>query len=69
MAFSLRNLSVLSYANGFTLWHYNAKGDSHGTVQREKFFEDAKGMLSRGDVVLVSGCKNGKIIWVSPDFA
>lgn len=24
MAFSVRNLSVLAYANGFTLWHYKA---------------------------------------------
>ncbi len=27
MAFSLRNLSVLAYANGFTLWH-TARGFS-----------------------------------------
>jgi hypothetical protein len=24
MAFAIRNLSVLAYANGFTLWHYKA---------------------------------------------
>jgi hypothetical protein len=28
MAFSLRNLSVLAYANGFTLWHYKAGNDN-----------------------------------------
>ena len=30
MAFAIRNLSVLAYANGFTLWHYAdmlAEGD------------------------------------------
>ena len=24
MVFAIRNLSVLAYANGFTLWHYKA---------------------------------------------
>jgi hypothetical protein len=24
MAFAIRNLSVLAYANGFTLWHYKS---------------------------------------------
>ena len=27
MAFTIRNLSVLAYANGFTLWHYKAGSD------------------------------------------
>ena len=27
MAFSIRNLSVLAYAQGFTLWHYKADSD------------------------------------------
>ena len=27
MAFAIRNLSVLAYANGFTLWHYKAGND------------------------------------------
>ena len=27
MAFAIRNLSVLAYANGFTLWHYKAGRD------------------------------------------
>ena len=28
MAFAIRNLSVLAYANGFTLWHYKSGKDS-----------------------------------------
>ena len=28
MSFTLRNLSVLAYANGFTLWHYKAGNDN-----------------------------------------
>ena len=27
MAFAIRNLSVLAYANGFTLWHYKSGSD------------------------------------------
>ena len=26
MAFAIRDLSVLAYANGFTLWHYKTAG-------------------------------------------
>ena len=34
MAFAIRNLSVLAYANGFTLWHYKAGKDRLGQVER-----------------------------------
>jgi hypothetical protein len=27
MSFALRNLGVLAYANGFTLWHYKVAPD------------------------------------------
>ena len=38
MAFAIRNLSVLAYANGFTLWHYRAGKDPLTEVQATDFF-------------------------------
>ena len=40
MAFAIRNLSVLAYANGFTLWHYKAGGDRLSHVEALDFFAD-----------------------------
>ena len=63
MAFAIRNLSVLAYANGFTLWHY--KAGSH--VQTVNFFADAADMLSDGDMMMVSGLDGGRILSVVTD--
>ena len=48
MAFAIRNLSVLAYANGFTLWHYKAGGDPLEHVVTRDFFADAADMLAEG---------------------
>ena len=34
MAFAIRNLSVLAYANGFTLWHYKAGKDRLNQIEK-----------------------------------
>ncbi len=54
MAFELRNLSVLAYANGFTLWHYRAAAREVKSVKRQGYFDAAGDMLSAGDIVLIS---------------
>lgn len=66
--FRIRNLSVLSYAQGFTLWHYRAnvatlsadKIDAVGIteVSAPGFFECD--MLASGDIILVS-CRDGAL--------
>ena len=55
MKFMHNNLSVLSYANNFTLWHYKA-----GTVdvETEGFFNDARALLRTGDLILACGFTN-----------
>ncbi len=63
MAFTLRNLSVLAYANGFTLWHYKAGMDGDAASARG-FFDDADTMLSSGDMVMVSGEGGGRVLCV-----
>ena len=65
MAFAIRNLSVLAYANGFTLWHYKAGGDPLARVQAPDFFADAADMLANGDIMMVSAEEGGRIMCIA----
>jgi hypothetical protein len=64
MGFSLRNLSVLAYANGFTLWLYRCPGEDGAGVAAPGFFEPAGDMLAGGDMVMVSARDGGRILCV-----
>ena len=46
MAFAVRNLSVLAYASGFTLWHCKAPKDPIEEVVAIDYFRDASDMLT-----------------------
>jgi hypothetical protein len=64
--FSIRQLSVLAYAHGFTLWHYRLEGPTPVTdVRAQRFFDDAIGMLAVGDMVMVSSQLGGTILMVT----
>ena len=65
MAFSIRNLSVLAYAQGFTLWHYKAGNDWLAQVASPHFFEDAADMLTAGDMLMVSASDGGRVLCVA----
>lgn len=51
MAFKNQDLSVLSYANSFTLWHYTTPDLSVATAG---YFNDASQLLRRGDVIIAT---------------
>lgn len=51
MPFAPADLSVLAYANGFTLWHY-ATPDAQAAVTAPGYFAPAAAMLRPGDVIL-----------------
>lgn len=65
MAFSSCKLSVLAYANGFTLWHYNAGAEYHAVASGAGFFDDARDLVSAGDIVMVTGDGGGTILFIS----
>jgi hypothetical protein len=67
MAFAIRNLSVLAYANGFTLWHYKAGSDDQRRVANPGFFSEAGDMLTAGDMVMVSAVDGGRLVCLLPD--
>ena len=53
MAYQSSNLSVLSYANGFTLWHYRT-ADLAADVDNAGYFNAAADALHVGDFVFVN---------------
>lgn len=67
MSFEIRNLSVLAYANGFTLWHYKGSADTQAEVVARGFFDEGATMLADGDMVLVSASDGGRIMTVLSD--
>lgn len=50
MAFDPAGLSALSYANGFTLWHYRT-ADTAADVDDIGYFNEASKMLRIGDFI------------------
>ena len=58
MAFSPNKLSVLAYADGFTLWHYKSTGSIEATAATNFWSGDAKRTLHDGDIVIAS-CSDG----------
>jgi outer membrane protein assembly factor BamB len=65
MDFVIRNLSVLAYAQGFTLWHYKAPASALSVLARPGFFDDAGDMLAAGDMVMMSARDGGSVAFVS----
>jgi hypothetical protein len=65
MAFTIRDLSVLAYANGVTLWHYKAGNDSLADVACDDYFADASDMMAVGDMLLISGAKACRMLCIS----
>lgn len=53
MAYSSSNLSAISYANGFTLWHYRTD-DLIADIDNAGYFNDANKMLRPGDFVFIN---------------
>ena len=53
MAYVSKDLSVLAYANGFTLWHYTTS-DAANTVDTAGYFNGATDMVRIGDIVLAN---------------
>jgi hypothetical protein len=52
MPFIASNLSVLSAANGFTLWHYRTT-DSRGNTEAPGYFAPGADRLRVGDIIMV----------------
>ena len=61
MAFQMRNLQVLTYANGFTLWSYKTKDDTLAAIGSTGYFNASGDLLKAGDMILNVGRDGGTI--------
>ena len=53
MSMNSKNLSVLAYANGFTLWHYRTE-DTKATVLGAGYFDVVQNIFNVGDLIITS---------------
>ena len=53
MAYKASDLSVLAYANNFTLWHYTTTDDTL-TIEGAGYFNSAVDMLRLNDLFIVN---------------
>lgn len=60
MAFQNKNLSVIAYANGFTLWHYKAN-ETISAITTAGYFNSVKTLMTSGDIILINA-SNGTTI-------
>lgn len=65
MAFAIRNLSVLAYANGFTLWHYKSAKDALNVVSGGGYFADLSDMLTAGDLIMITAADGARVVCVT----
>ena len=61
MSFSLRDLSVLNYANGYTHWHYKSSSDSFEQTTARGYFAPASDLVADGDLVTISCIEDKKV--------
>lgn len=53
MAFVSSDLSVLAYANNFTLWHYTST-DASATITAANYFNNASDMMRVNDLIVIN---------------
>lgn len=53
MAFDSSNLSVLAYANNFTLWHYTSTDDA-AAITAANYFNKAADMMQVNDLIVIN---------------
>jgi hypothetical protein len=56
MTLNLSNLSVLAYANNFTLWHYKTHQES---ITTSNYFYPAANIMNVGDMIIANIGNNG----------
>lgn len=55
MGFQNKNMSVVAYANGFTLWHYVSKDEKLKDICKLGYFNRIITLANTGDIVIING--------------
>ena len=56
-----KNMSVLTFANGFTLWHYTTRDDALENVEWAGYFDKVQTLMGFGDIIIINA-KDGTAI-------
>ena len=64
MSYLSKNLSVLAYANNFTMWHY-VTDDSFLEVLSSGYFNKAELILTKNDLIILNTRTNNSSVWVT----
>lgn len=59
-----KNLSVIAYANGWTLWQYTDKTISVDEIEQVGFFDRVQDLMAIGDVIYLVAKDTVKQLWV-----
>jgi len=62
MAFKNSNLSVIAYANGWTMWHYS-NYETLEEIEKDHYFDKVWHLANTGDIIVING-KDGTAIRV-----
>lgn len=58
MAFENKYMSVINYANGWTMWHYDAQKETDPDApKQDDFFTPLKTLGATGDLIVVCSSK------------
>lgn len=59
-----KNLSVLNFMNGFTLWLYKDFSLSVDEMEKEGFFNKVKDIMAVGDIIYLVAADTVKQCWI-----
>ena len=74
MSLDIKKLSVVSYANGFTIWHYKTETDKMEVVKGEKinknakekgYFDSVESILIENDLIITTALDTTQFLIVS----
>lgn len=54
MAFQSKNLTVIAYANGNTIWHYKTQDSIESIMNDSKYFGDIWALAACGDIFFIT---------------
>lgn len=54
MAFKNKNMSVIAYANGFTLWHYSSSDNTLAEIETDGYFNPVHLPCNVGDIIVIN---------------
>ncbi|MBR4507361.1 MAG: hypothetical protein IKP24_02395 [Alphaproteobacteria bacterium] len=64
MAFQNKKLSVIAYANGFTLWHY-AADETLTAISASGYFNNVATLMNTGDIIIINASDGTSIMTIA----